>query len=199
MYTNENSVNHRIAVVCWCTSPLRGSEFAVSWNYIQQMSKTNKLYVFYGTSGGGIGNISEVADWVHKNKHDNIEFIDVQLPKTLFTDILDRWRKYSYVYPFYFQYKLWHQRVKIIVEDYCDRGLVDVVHYLNPIGFKEPGQIRKIQAPYIWGPVQTVQNRPLKLWKAIRIGGVKAVIDCLMRLVVHNSVLLFSPSVRGGY
>ena len=25
------------------------------------MSKSNKLYVFYGTSGGGIGNISEVA------------------------------------------------------------------------------------------------------------------------------------------
>ena len=195
---NKKKYNHRIAVVCWCTSPVRGSEFAVSWNYIQQMSKSNKLYVFYGTSGGGIGNISEVAEWALNNKHDNIEFIDVQLPKTMFTDILNEWRKYSYVYPFYFQYKLWHQQVKRIVEDYCIRGMVDVVHYLNPIGFKEPGQVRKIHVPYIWGPVQTVQNRPLKLWKAIRTGGVTAVIDVLMRLVVHNSVLLFSPSVRGG-
>ena len=98
---NKKKYNHRIAVVCWCTSPVRGSEFAVSWNYIQQMSKSNKLYVFYGTSGGGIGNISEVAEWALNNKHDNIEFIDVQLPKTIFTDFLNKWRKYSYVYPFY--------------------------------------------------------------------------------------------------
>ena len=43
----------------------------------------------------------------------------------------------------HFMYKLWHQQVKRIVEDYCTRGMVAVVHYLNPIGFKGPGQVRK--------------------------------------------------------
>lgn len=191
-------VKHKIAVVCWCTSPLRGSEFAVSWNYIQQMSKTNKLFVFYGTSGGGIGNVSEVTKWASEHEHDNIEFIDIKLPKNLFTMLLNKWRKYSYIYPFYFQYKIWHRQVRKVVESYYKNGEVDLIHYLNPIGFKEPGQVRKIKAPYIWGPVQTVQNRPLKLWKVIWMGGAFAVLDCLVRLIVHNAVLLFNANVWMG-
>lgn len=43
------------------------------------------------------------------------------------------------------------------VFDYCKQDLdierFDIIHYLNPIGYREPGYLWKLGLPYIWGPI----------------------------------------------
>ena len=52
----------RIAVICCPISPYKGSEFAVAWNFVMNMAKNNELYVLYGNSGGGLGEVEEIKE-----------------------------------------------------------------------------------------------------------------------------------------
>lgn len=67
-------------------------------------------------------------------------------------------------------YRKWHWQAYLWAEDIVEREHVDVIHYLNPIGFKEPGYCWKIkEVPYVWGPIQGVENRPLALFPALSL------------------------------
>lgn len=184
----------KIILVTYPVSPYRGSEFAVSWNYIVNMSKYHELFVLYGTSGNGFGNVSELQDWLKSHELPNVHFIDVQMKKNLLTECLAYFRKINYKYGSFFQYKLWHKYVYKTALSIIQKNNIDIVHYLNPIGFKEPSECWRIKnKPYIWGPMQGVENRPLCLYKAL---GFKGCIDALIRLVMHNGIMWLSPKIR---
>lgn len=184
----------RIAVITYPVSPYRGSEFAVSWNYIEQMSSKHELYVFYGTSGGNIGNVDELKEWLQTHRLANVHFVNVRMPNDILTKILALLRKLNYKAGSYLQYKYWHKQVYRTLLAVKDKEKIDIVHYLNPIGFKEPSECWRITGvPYVWGPVQGVENRPFCLYRALGWGGV---VDALCRLVVHNAIMLLGPKIR---
>jgi glycosyltransferase involved in cell wall biosynthesis len=184
----------KILLITYPVSPYRGSEFSVSWNYIVNMSREHELFVLYGTSGGGLGNVSELKGWLKTHTLNNVHFIDVQMPDNVLSRVLARLRAFNYKFGSFFQYKYWHKQVYRKALEIVGTDGIDIVHYLNPIGFKEPSECWRIKGvPYVWGPVQGVENRPLCLYKALGISGC---VDALIRLVVHNGMLLFSPKIR---
>lgn len=184
----------KILIITYPVSPFRGSEFAVSWDFITNMSQHHELFVLYGTSGNGFGNISELSGWLSTHHIKNVHFIDVQLEKTYMTTVCVKLREINYKYGSFFQYKLWHKQVYQEAKQIIEKNQIDIVHYLNPIGFKEPSECWKINdKPYIWGPMQGVENRPFCLYKAL---GAKGVIDAICRLILHNAILYLSPKIR---
>lgn len=184
----------KILLITYPVSPFRGSEFSVSWNYIVNMSREHELFVLYGTSGGGLGNVSELQGWFRTHKLDNVHFIDVQMPDNTLSRVLARMREFNYKFGSFFQYKYWHKQVYRKALEIVNADGIDIVHYLNPIGFKEPSECWRITGvPYVWGPVQGVENRPLCLYRAL---GVSGVVDALVRLVMHNGIMLLSPKIR---
>ena len=184
----------KIILITYPVSPYRGSEFAVSWNYIINMSKCHELFVLYGTSGNGFGNVSELQDWLKSHDLPNVHFIDVQVPKNILSNFLAFCRKINYAYGSYIQYKYYYKLVYEKAKNVISKERIDIVHYLNPIGFKEPGECWRIKnRPYIWGPVQGVENRPLCLYKALGFNGC---IDALIRITIHNGIMWLSPKIR---
>lgn len=184
----------KIILITYPVSPYRGSEFAVSWNYIINMSKCHELFVLYGTSGNGFGNVSELQDWLKSHDLPNVHFIDVQVPKNILSNFLAFCRKINYTYGSYIQYKYYYKLVYEKAKNVISKERIDIVHYLNPIGFKEPGECWRIKnRPYIWGPVQGVENRPLCLYKALGFNGC---IDALIRITIHNGIMWLSPKIR---
>lgn len=184
----------KILLITYPVSPYRGSEFSVSWNYIVNMSREHELFVLYGTSGGGLGNVSELKGWLQTHTLDNVHFIDVQMPDNTLSRVLARLRTFNYKLGSFFQYKYWHRQVYHKALEIVKSDGIKIVHYLNPIGFKEPSECWKIKSvAYVWGPVQGVENRPLGLYRAL---GVSGCVDALIRLIVHNGMLLFSPKIR---
>ena len=184
----------KILLITYPVSPYRGSEFAVSWNYIVNMSRRHELFVLYGTSGGGFGNVGELREWLRSNRLDNVHFIDVQMPDDLPARLLARFRELNYKFGSFFQYKRWHKLVYLQARELVAREGIDVVHYLNPIGFKEPSECWRIEGvPYVWGPMQGVENRPLCLWRAL---GAAGLFDAVLRLVLHNGMMWLSPKIR---
>ena len=78
----------KIIIITYPVSPFRGSEYSVSWNYITEMSKYHELFVLYGTSGNGLGNVSELQEWLKNNELKNVHFINVQMPKNKLSSLL---------------------------------------------------------------------------------------------------------------
>ena len=69
--------NKKILVLAYAISPTRGSEYSVAWNYVQEMSKDNKLTVLYGASGDYMGDCEEMENYVNQHPNPQITFIPV--------------------------------------------------------------------------------------------------------------------------
>lgn len=170
-----------IILVTYETSPYKGSEASVSWNYITHMSPSHRLIVVYGRGK------DDVENYLQHNTVDNVIFRHVAPAaigdgEGLLFDI-----KYNLAY------KRWHKQVYNLVERLIKEQHIDVIHYLNPIGFKEPGYLWKLDVPYVWGPIQGVANRPFALYPALNL---KGKIGAICRFIVHNSMLRLLPRVR---
>jgi glycosyltransferase involved in cell wall biosynthesis len=57
------------------------------------------------------------------------------------------------VYTFYFAYHSWHKLVYKEVQKLVQVETFDIVHFVGPIGYREPGFLWKLNLPYMWGPI----------------------------------------------
>lgn len=175
-----------IALITYDISPFRGSEASVSWNFVTQMSRHVRLTVIYGSQD------NEIEHYIQTHHIDNVEWIAV--PKK---DVGRFGRGLRQDYYFSLYYRQWHREAADIVRRLADSGSIDLIHYLNPIGFKEPGWCwENKNVPYVWGPVQGVDNRPLKLCKAL---GIKGTVFAVVRRIVHNGLFMYYPRVRKAF
>lgn len=170
-----------IILVTYDISPYRGSEASVSWNYVSNMGEYHKEIVLYGRGK------DEIEKYLESHQMPNVRFINIPYVSLqgsgLLLDI-----KYN------LNYRRWHYQTYLKAKELVDNEHVDVIHYLNPIGFKEPGYCWKIkEVPYVWGPIQGVENRPLALFPAL---SPKGKINALARRLVHNGMLRCLPRVR---
>ena len=147
-----------IIVIAYQLHYSRGSECAVAMDYIRNVSKEHKLTVLYGSSGGHheIGNTEEMEAWTSVHSMENVVFIPV---KPSFKS-----RNWDYslkgIRYFYKEYRLWHEDVFRLVKDLLNKQHYDLVHFLGPIGFHEPGMLYELPVPYIWGPVGGMGSVP---------------------------------------
>lgn len=160
----------KILVLAYAVSPSRGSEYSVSWNYIINMSEHAELIVLYGASGEHIGDVKEMEEYLKANEIKNVRFIPV-LPnkKTEFLNSLNK--KGKLVYTFYYAFNNWHKQAYDVAKELVKKEKIDVVHYLTPIGYREPGYLWKLRLPYIWGPVGGIYSVPFALMKALPTSG----------------------------
>ena len=170
-----------ILLITYDISPYQGSEASVSWNYVSNMGLYNKLIVLYGKGK------DDIEKYLNQNQMPNVRFINIPYNPIsgngLIMDI-----RYN------LNYRKWQWQTYLWANDIIGREHVDILHYLNPIGFKEPGFCWKIKSvPYVWGPIQGVENRPIALFPALSF---KGKINALVRRVVHNGMLWCLPRVR---
>ncbi|MBD5350733.1 MAG: glycosyltransferase family 4 protein [Bacteroides sp.] len=170
-----------IALITYDISPVRGSEAAVSWNFVQRMSRHVNITVIYGHG------CSEVENYIAKNPIDNVSWINIPTPIIPHGGL--RWHIENY-----FNYRQWHKDAEKIIRQLVESNQIQLIHYLNPIGFKEPGDCWKINGvPYVWGPIQGVENRPLSLLKAFNN---REKIGVILRRIIHNSMFRFQSRFK---
>ena len=93
----------------------------------------------------------------------------------------------------YLSYNLWQRRALRAARQLHAQVRFDLVHHVNILGFREPGYLWKLDAPFIWGPVGGTQNYPWRnLSQAGLIGGVREV----LRNLVNGLQLRFSRRVH---
>lgn len=157
-----------ILVLAYAISPVRGSEYSVAWNYINEMSKDNDLVVLYGAAGNHMGDFDEIESWLLTNSVLNVKFVPVY-PNSFTLKLNYLNRKGILPYVFYLAYNFWHRQVYKKTKELIANEHFDLIHFLNPIGYREPGYLWKFDLPYIWGPIGGVPNRPKQLFKDLNI------------------------------
>lgn len=128
-----------------------GSECAVAMDYLRHMSVDNKLTVLYGSCNGYhmIGDTSEMEEWCAANPMKNVTFIPVK------PSFKSGWYGYSVIgnMLFYREYRRWHKDAARVAERLIVEHHFDLIHYLGPIGYREPGYLRELGLPMVWGPI----------------------------------------------
>lgn len=182
-------------VLAYSVSPVRGSEYSVGWNYIREMSRDHNLIVLYGVAGNHMGDLEEVESSPICQSLPNVEWIAVR-PNWIANLLNVPNRRGVLVYSFYLAYKFWHRQVYQVAKELVHSHPIDLIHYLCPIGFREPGYLWKIEKPYIWGPVGGIKNRSVKLacGKSVMVG-----VKILLRNTVNSLQFRFSPRVKAAF
>jgi glycosyltransferase involved in cell wall biosynthesis len=144
-----------ILLSAYAVSPTRGSEYGVGWNFSINLAKKNKVFLVCGASGEHLGDTEEIEEYFKKYPNVNISLIVVK-PSTLVSFI--NWFNKKGLSPvFYLAFLLWQRQVFHCVKELISAEHIDLIHQLNPIGFREPGYLWKLKKPFVWGPIGGAQ------------------------------------------
>jgi len=174
----------RVLLSAFGFSPYRGSECAVGWNIACELAKLHDVTVITGD----VKEIKEYAEEYDKYVSENgtVDGLSViYLRPTWLIKFIERLHDKPGLWSLYYlAYNLWQrQAYKLAKKLHCEQPF-DVVHHLNMIGFREPGYMWKLDAPFFWGPVGGSVNEPLS-FSAIysKTGAFKA----LIRSVINEA------------
>lgn len=156
-----------VLVSSYALSPFKGSEFAVGWNFIQNLSKNYKVIVLYGVSDDHMGDTYTINDYLKRNNFPNITFVEIR-PGYL-AEIINKFNKFGFGWFFYFAFYLWQRKAYQCAKNIAKNQNIDLIHQLVPIGYREPGFLWKIQKPFVWGPIGGTTNRRWSLVKKLSL------------------------------
>lgn len=164
----------QLLLLAYSISPVRGSEYSVGWNHVTHMSKFCDITVLYGLAGPHMGDLEDIETYLQdKGELSNVRFIGIR--PSLMAQILNAPNKMGFlVYSFYLAYKVWHRHAAREAQSLLAQEHFDLVHYLCPIGYREPGFLWQFDTPYVWGPIggmvptlhlKGATRSPAALWK----------------------------------
>lgn len=182
-----------ILVLAYAISPSKGSEYAVAWNYVTAMSRYHRLTVLYGTSGEHMGDTVEMERYIWEHPVPNVTFVAVAPSRT--AERLNALNKRGiFVYSFYLAYRQWHKSVYRAARELVRKKHFDLIHYVGPIGYREPGYLWKLDLPYVWGPIGGTRNPSFRLLGAVST--FPGLCKLLFRTVANVLQLHFGRRIR---
>lgn len=177
----------KILVLAYQLHYSKGAEYAVAWNYICHMSENNQLTVLFGESQDFqlIGHTEEMDAYIKDHPMKNVEFIPVKPSFELGTYGYSNYGNYL----FYKDYRRWHYDAYKVACELIKKEKFDLVHFLGPIGYREPGYLMQLPLPYIWGPIGGFGGIPIRLIKATSSlsGAVKMVMKKLLNKIQEQT------------
>lgn len=165
-----------ILINAYAVSPNWGSEPGLGWNWIANLSKYCNLFVI--TEGEWKDEIeAAISKLPHK---DNLHmYYNPVIPeiRCMCWNQGD-WRFYKY-------YRQWQKKSFSIAKQIIKDNHIDIIHQLNMIGFREPGNLWKIKdIPFVWGPVGGYGWTTLKYLRNQPIGiKAKAVLKNILNVI----------------
>jgi glycosyltransferase involved in cell wall biosynthesis len=90
-------------------------------------------------------------------------------------------------------YRFWHWSAFQLAQKVMKNQKFDLIHYLGPIGYREPGYMWRLSIPYVWGPIGGATHVPLALVSALPMAGK---LKLVFRAAANWIQLRFSVRVR---
>ena len=173
----------RVLLVAYACSPYRGSEAGVGWHRAIEAAKYFDTWVIYGYREYK----SDVRRYLRQNgKVPGLYFLYV--PETRF----GRWM-WKLPKGYYTANNLWHRRAYRVAGRLHEKLHFDIVHQLTWCGYREPGYLWRLDAPFIWGPVGGTQNYP---WRFLPKAGIRGAFTEMVRSIMNILQLRFQARVR---
>lgn len=134
----------KVLICAYACSPSRGSEFGVGWGWVEAISKYHDLWVLTATHCR-----EEIeAEFSRRPELRNrIRFH--YIPRTRY-----RWAEKLWPPAYLHSYKnQWQEAAYETAVQLHKELCFDIVHQLTYVGFRVPGLLWKLDAPFVWGPI----------------------------------------------
>lgn len=173
----------RVLMSAYACSPYRGSEPSVGWNRAYETAKYCDVTVLTEEHASA----PDVERFLAENGSiPGLRFVYV--PTRRWERWLGNWRAPGYV-----ALNSWQRRAyRTALHLHLDTPF-DLVHHVTFCGYREPGYLWKLNAPFIWGPVGGSQNFP---YRFLKMAGLRDGASELTRSLANSLQLRFSPRVR---
>jgi glycosyltransferase involved in cell wall biosynthesis len=172
----------RLLLLAHSCNPEIGSEPGVGWNRALLAAKEFSTWVICDAET----NQASIERFLSENAPiSNLEFVFVASSP---------WEHLLRKLPgsYWLRYNLWHRRAFRIARDLHRQIKFDLVHQLNLCGFREPGYLWKLDAPFVWGPLGGAQNYP---WRFLPSAGLAGAVGESVRNVLNTWQMRFGLRV----
>jgi glycosyltransferase involved in cell wall biosynthesis len=152
----------RVLISSYAISPVRGSEPGVGWQICSRLAKHHDVTVLCSPGVPGPDATyfrDEIAEFtgIHGPVPGlRLEFVEAPLLSFLFQRETTLCRRTLY----YTGYTAWQRRALRVAAKLHREKPFDLIHQLNITGFREPGFLWKLDAPFVWGPLGGAPNLP---------------------------------------
>lgn len=120
------------------------------------MARYHHLYVIVESCSYQFGDYTEFSEYTIEN----CEFIFVK--PNIVTRVLGLIHKYGKsviaAWSSYLAFNSWERQIYRYIKNASFLNKIDLIHYVAPVGYQEPGYLYKLNRPYIWGPVSGFEN-----------------------------------------
>lgn len=140
-----------VILLCYAISPSKGSEFAFGWDYVNAISQYHRIHLVYGVSGDKIGQTQDLLDLFKDTPIENVQLYPVK--SNFKIRFFDYFNQIGLTWLWFIAFKFWHKEAKSVVGEILKSHDIDLIHTLNPQGFREPGYLWNLGKPHIWGPI----------------------------------------------
>lgn len=173
----------RILQLAYACSPLKGSEPGVGWHRAVEAARYSDVHVITE----GVEFQPQILSFL--DSHGQVDGLNFSfLPKTKLETCLSRMPGMYYV-----AYRMWQRRAYRLAQQLHQECPFDLVHQSNMCGFREPGYLWKLGAPFVWGPIGGTQNFPARM---LTEGSLREALSEVLRSVLNWLQLRLSRRVH---
>jgi glycosyltransferase involved in cell wall biosynthesis len=160
----------RVLVSAFALSPKRGSEAAVGWNICSRLGEYHDITVLYCAKDQDHCYQQELEAYLHLNGSvPGVTFRAIDAPPL---KVVCEWvHDHGLWFAYYIGYAAWQRRAYEVASRLHQEAPFDVVHQLNMIGFREPGFLWRLGAPFVWGPVGGAVLMPFRFLPSLGLRG----------------------------
>jgi glycosyltransferase involved in cell wall biosynthesis len=151
----------RILLSCYYFSPYRGGEAAVGWKYATGLAKLgHEVTVIYGDLSAQMPMRADVDRYSSETGlPPGLQAVHVSASERA-RAIHDLHGKPGLFFLYYSAYRLWQKACFDEASRLHGERPFDIVHHLTIIGYREPGYLWQLDAPFVWGPINGAAAMP---------------------------------------
>ena len=180
---SHHDYRSKVLLLAYSCAPNRGSEPGVGWNWAIESAKLFDTWVI-SLEGESANEIRRYVE--EQGEITGLHFTFVA--RCSLTSHFKRIRSFKYLF-----YNHWHRRAFRVAQQLHQQISFDLIHQVTFCGYREPGYLWKLEAPFVWGPIGGTQNYP---WRFLCEAGLLGAVTEGIRNVLNYMQLRLSSRVR---
>ena len=173
----------RVLLLAFMCSPDHGSEWANGWNRALQCAKRFDTWVICQGDGQAV-EIERYLETHGPIRGLHFEFLS-------YTGGVEQPEQVKGL--MWLTYNLWHRKAYRVARRLHEELHFDLVHQVTNTGFREPGYLWKLDAPFVWGPIGGTHNYP---WRFMGEAGIRHGLGETVRGLLNSFQLNWSRRAR---
>jgi glycosyltransferase involved in cell wall biosynthesis len=149
----------KLLITAYACEPMKGSEAAVAWNWIEQASRFCDIWVITRAN-----NRKPIESFLHDRPLPNVSWVYYDLPKWARFWKKGAWGAWVYYY-------LWQRGVYRVARRLHAQIQFDRTHAVTIGVYWLPTYLCRLPIPFIWGPVGGAESCPHTFYRTMSLGG----------------------------